>query len=301
MVFYITLVHALGLYGFTFALQAKWQTLVGFFVWFWLSGLGITGGAHRLWAHRSYSASFPVRFFLMLCNSAANQGSIFHWSRDHRVHHKFSETPSDPHDATRGFFYAHVGWLLLKKSDQVKVAGKKLNLDDLLADPIVVWQDKLNPWIQLVFCFVVPTLSATYGWSEDWWTAFLILGTARYVAVLNATWLVNSVAHKYGYKPYDPNINPVENFWVALFALGEGWHNWHHKYPSDYATSEYGIWKRVNPTKLFIDICAFFGLVWGLQRSTETWALAKKRMAETAQSVSDASSHAPSMPPTQVL
>jgi len=270
--------------------DAKWQTYVAFAVWYWLSGLGITGGAHRLWAHRSYTASFPVRFFLMMCNSCANQGSIYHWARDHRVHHKFSETESDPHDATRGFFYAHVGWLLLKKSDKVKEAGKKLNLEDLHADPIVMFQDKCNPWIQVFFCFALPTITAVYGWNEDAWLAFILLGNCRYVGVLHATWLVNSVAHKFGYKPYDPAINPVENFWVALFALGEGWHNWHHTYPSDYATSEYGFTKRINPTKLFIDVMAFFGLVWDRRRSTDTWNNAKKRMESEVHKISDLAS-----------
>ena len=68
----------------------------------------ITAGSHRLWTHRSYKASFPLRVFLMLTNCIAMEDSIFVWARDHRVHHKFSETPADPHDATRGFFFAHV-------------------------------------------------------------------------------------------------------------------------------------------------------------------------------------------------
>ena len=101
---YLALVHIFGIIGLTYITEAKWQTLVAFFVWYWIGGLGITGlhllipfidllgGAHRLWAHRSYSASFPVRVFLMLANCVANQGSIYHWARDHRVHHKFSET-----------------------------------------------------------------------------------------------------------------------------------------------------------------------------------------------------------------
>ena len=68
----------------------------------------ITAGAHRLWTHRSYKASLPLRVILMLGNCIAMENSIFHWTRDHRVHHKFSETSADPHDASRGFFFAHV-------------------------------------------------------------------------------------------------------------------------------------------------------------------------------------------------
>jgi len=291
MCVYLSLVHVLGLYAFAYVFEAKWQTWIALFVWYWLGGLGITGGAHRLWAHRSYTASAPLRFFLMLCNCVANQGSIFHWVRDHRVHHKFTETPADPHDATRGFFYAHVGWLLLKKDKQVIETGHKLNLDDLRADPIVMFQHKLNPWIQLFFCFALPSIVASYGWGEDAWTAFLLLGVCRYMLVLHATWMVNSIAHSIGYKPYDPTINPTENFWVALAALGEGWHNWHHTYPSDYSTSEYGFTKRINPTKLFIDIMAFFGQVWDRKRNTDTWALAKKRMQKMSDLASQTASN----------
>ncbi len=85
--------------------------------------LGVTAGSHRLWAHRSYQASLPLRIFLMVMNSGKNtfnsgmfQGPIYSWCRDHRLHHKFSDTKLDPHNITSGFFYAHVGWLLKKKS-----------------------------------------------------------------------------------------------------------------------------------------------------------------------------------------
>lgn len=98
--------------------------------------LGITVGAHRLWSHRSFEASFVVRLVLMLFNCIANQGTIFHWCRDHRVHHKYSETEADPHNAKRGFFYAHMGWLILKKNKEVIKAGEKLDLSDLYSDPI---------------------------------------------------------------------------------------------------------------------------------------------------------------------
>ena len=80
--------------------------------------LGITAGAHRLWSHRSYKARLPARIIMMLANSMANQGSILHWSRCHRAHHRASDTPRDPHSSTFGFFYAHVGWLLFHKTEE---------------------------------------------------------------------------------------------------------------------------------------------------------------------------------------
>merc|ERR1719460_1709363 len=99
--------------------------------------LRITAGVHRLWAHKSYKAGFLLKMFLMILNSIANQGSIFHWARDHRVHHLYSDTVADPHDANRGFWFSHVGWLLFKKNPQVIEATKRINVSDLLSDPVV--------------------------------------------------------------------------------------------------------------------------------------------------------------------
>ena len=107
-----------------------------------VAGYGITGGAHRLWAHRSYKAKWPLRLTTALAQTLAVQNSIYEWSRDHRVHHKFSETDADPHNARRGFFFAHMGWLLCKKHPEVLRRGKTVDMSDLLQDPIVVYQQK---------------------------------------------------------------------------------------------------------------------------------------------------------------
>ena len=97
----------------------------------------------------------------------------------------------------------------------------------------------------------------------------------RYVLVLHFTWCVNSAAHLYGDHPYDTASWPAENPLVSVCALGEGWHNWHHKYPFDYAASEFGIDKQFNPTKLFIDTCIFLGLASEPKRATGAWAKLK--------------------------
>ena len=119
MVIYITLIHTGATVGALLLAECNRNTLIFSFALWPITGLGITGGAHRLWSHRSYTATTPIRFLLMICNSMANQGCILHWARDHRVHHKFSEMEADPHDATRGFFFAHMGWLLVKKEKAV--------------------------------------------------------------------------------------------------------------------------------------------------------------------------------------
>lgn len=96
MVTYITLAHTAAIIGLFTISSCHPMTLLWAYILVIISGIGITGGVHRLWAHRSYKASFPLRVYLMLANSIANQGSIFHWSRDHRCHHKHSDVSLIP-------------------------------------------------------------------------------------------------------------------------------------------------------------------------------------------------------------
>jgi len=274
---YITLVHIVALAALPYVPLAKKETVIWSFALWWMSGLGITAGVHRLWSHRSYTASISLRFVLMLWNSIANQGSIYHWARDHRVHHKFSETDADPHNATRGFFFAHMGWLYVKKHADIVKAGRELKFDDLSSDPVVMIQKKLDPWFALYMCYVMPAQVASYFWGEDFWVGFFVAGALRYCIVLHFTWFVNSAAHLYGDHPYDPLSYPAENPIVSLCAVGEGWHNWHHKYPYDYAASEHGWTSQFNPTKMFIDVCASVGLVKDRKRATGAWNMGKIR------------------------
>lgn len=272
---YVTLVHAVAITGILKLPQCSPETLLWAFILWPISGTGITVGVHRLWSHRSYEASVSVRFFLMLCNSIANQGSIYHWARDHRVHHKFSETDADPHNATRGFFFAHVGWLLIKKHPDIVKSGRDLDFSDLKEDSLVMFQKKLDPWFQLYMCYMMPAQVASYFWDENYWNAFFVAGGLRYCAVLHFTWLVNSAAHLYGDHPYDTLSYPAENPYVSFFAIGEGWHNWHHKYPYDYAASEFGISSQFNPSKLIIDFWASIGHVWGRKRASGAWRMGR--------------------------
>ncbi|TRY86874.1 hypothetical protein DNTS_009008 [Danionella cerebrum] len=196
---------------------------------------------------------------------------IYEWSRDHRVHHKYSETDADPHNATRGFFFSHVGWLLVRKHPDVIEKGRKLELTDLKADGVVMFQRRqvfslrLFLWfIQfykpsvVIMCFVVPSLVPWLLWGESLWVAYFLPAVLRYTVGLNATWLVNSAAHMWGNRPYDSNINPRENRFVAFSAIGEGFHNYHHTFPFDYSTSEYGC--KLNLTTCFIDLMCFLRL-----------------------------------------
>lgn len=137
---FMILLHAMGVYGIILLPRLKLLTILWIIVLHHLGGLGITMGAHRLWSHRSYKAKWPLRLILMCVNSLAAQNDIFEWCRDHRVHHKYSETDGDPHNAKRGLFFSHVGWLLQRKHPDVITKGKGIDLSDLYADEIVMFQ-----------------------------------------------------------------------------------------------------------------------------------------------------------------
>jgi len=274
VVWYLFL-HVGGLYGLTLLTKAHPYTLLfGSFI-LWSSSMSITAGAHRLWTHRSYRAKLPLRIFLILSNLCAMQNSIIEWARDHRVHHKFTETNADPYNALRGLFFSHCGWLMCRKHPEVKEKGKKINLDDLYSDPVCRIQDKYYKPATLFMNFVMPTLVPWYFWGEDAWIAYIVCGITRYIIVMNITWSVNSFAHLWGNKPYDKHIHPTDNLFVIFVSWGEGFHNYHHAFPTDYSTSEFGF--RFNATTMFIDAMAWLGLADHCRKASTEAVLHKKQ------------------------
>lgn len=227
-----------------------------------LSGmLGITAGAHRLWSHKSFEASFPVRLVFMCINSAAHQGSIYHWARDHRMHHRYTDSELDPHSIQYGFWYSHMGWLFFKKNQQLKDAARKIDTSDLQEDSIVMFQHRNYFLLSNVFCFLLPTLYGHYVWNSLW-IGYFYFGILRWIILLHTTWCVNSVAHIWGTTPYNPRLSARQNTFTSIVSVGEGWHNYHHAYPNDYRASEFGWSYEWNPTTLMLDLLAESGLVW---------------------------------------
>lgn len=265
-VIYLTIVHIGGYYGARMCTSSPWKTIIFSVFLAHVGGFGITAGAHRLWAHRSYSATLGTRVAIMLCNTVANEGTVLKWARDHRVHHKHVDTPKDPHDATKGFFWSHMGWLLYHKSKLTLDAGKKVFMDDLYADEVVMWQHR-NPWVNPLVCFVMPTLVCSL-WG-DLMGGLLVAGCLRYLFTLHSTWCVNSVAHLFGDRPYVADMLPAENLIVSIMAMGEGWHNYHHAYPYDYSANEHGV-LQWNPTTGILDSLAYFGKVFDRRRAKLT-------------------------------
>lgn len=256
----IAALHCMALVGVILGPFMKWQSMVFFLFYYLFSGVGVTAGAHRLWAHKTYKAKLPLQIALMCFNCISMQNDILTWSRDHRVHHKYTETHADPHNALRGFFFAHVGWLLIRKHPDVFIKGKNVDLSDLFNDPVVMFQRRYYLPMCIFFTIVIPVVVPWYFWGESLGVGSFTLFAFRYVMTLHSTWLVNSAAHLWGSRPYDKHMNPSDNRFVCVAAIGEGYHNYHHTFPYDYATSEWG--PSINMTTVFIDMCATFGLVY---------------------------------------
>ncbi|XP_075979495.1 acyl-CoA Delta(11) desaturase-like [Anticarsia gemmatalis] len=236
----IVLYHIIGVYWcYYYAFPVKWQTLVFALIMYIASGFGITGGAHRLWTHKSYKATNPLKIFLLLCFASAGQNSLVQWVRDHRTHHRYSDTDADPHNANRGLFFSHIGWLMMKKNDEVILRGKQLDLSDVVNDPIVRYYERHFNLFKFMFCYFFPTIAGVYLWKEDWKCAVAWQCFIRFLSMFHSELTVNSLAHTYGYKPYNKDIIPTENRFVAFCTLGEGWHNYHHAFPFDYKAAEH--------------------------------------------------------------
>ncbi|GAB1302459.1 Stearoyl-CoA desaturase 4 [Apodemus speciosus] len=271
----MALLHVGALCGITLVPSCKVYTCLFGVFYNMVAGLGITAGAHRLWSHRTYKAHLPLRIFLIIANTMAFQAldnDVYEWARDHRAHHKFSETHADPHNSRRGFFFSHVGWLLVRKHPAVKEKGGKLDMSDLKAEKLVMFQRRCyKPAVTLIF--ILPTLVPWHFWGETFRHSLLISTFLRHVILLNFTWLVNSAAHLYGLRPYDRGIGARENPLVSLASLGEGFHNYHHAFPYDYSVSEYR-W-HINFTTFFIDCMAALGLAYDRKRVSKAAVLAR--------------------------
>ena len=171
-----------------------WQTAVWAVVYYFWTGLGITAGYHRLWAHKSYSATLPLQIFLALVGGGAVEGSIRWWSRGHRAHHRYTDTDKDPYSVRKGLLYSHLGWMVMKQNP--KRIGRT-DITDLNEDPVVVWQHRNYLNVVIFMGLIFPTLVAGIGWG-DWMGGFIYAGILRIFFVQQATFCVNSLAHWLG-------------------------------------------------------------------------------------------------------
>ncbi|KAF7320827.1 Delta-9 fatty acid desaturase protein [Mycena chlorophos] len=243
----LTMVPTVGLIG-AYYTPLRWETGLFAVLYYFYTGLGITAGYHRLWSHRCYNASNPLKYFLALGGVGAVQGSIKWWSRGHRAHHRFTDTKLDPYNAKDGFWYSHIGWLIIKP----RIRPGTADVSDLARDHVVRWQHKFYFPLLFTMGFVVPTIIPWLFW-DDLRGGYIYAALLRLTFVHHSTFCVNSLAHWLGEARFDDKNTPRDHVITALVTIGEGYHNFHHQFPMDYRNAIK--WYQYDPTKWFIWIC----------------------------------------------
>jgi stearoyl-CoA desaturase (Delta-9 desaturase) len=203
-----------------------------------LSGLGVTVGFHRYFTHGSFKAKRPLRILLAVAGSTSFQGGVIGWVADHRRHHAFSDKEGDPHSPWlfgtgpvamfRGFWHAHMGWLL----DRDRTNARRF-APDLLADRDIVAVDRL--FLPLTVAgLAVPALIGGVA-TGTWWgalTALFWAGLVRVAVLHHVTWSINSICHLIGQRPFAARDRSANVWWLAVLSFGESWHNLHHADPT---------------------------------------------------------------------
>jgi stearoyl-CoA desaturase (Delta-9 desaturase) len=243
---FLTLTPVLGVGG-----TALYTWRHGFHLWmplltlamYLLVGISICAGYHRFFSHKSYEASPIVQGFFAFFGAMAAQNSILWWSSSHRVHHKYVDHEWDPYNIRRGFWWAHIFWIFYRNPN-IDLGNAK----DLLANPVVMWQNRWHKVIMIVGGLGIPTLvGAMFG---DPVAGLLWGGFLRIAIIHHTTFFVNSLAHTWGKPVYNAEISARDNWGVALLTLGEGYHSFHHRFPADFRNGL--LWYQWDPAKWFI-------------------------------------------------
>lgn len=259
----LVLVCGLPMIGWYFVVSGKakltWQMALFATFYYALGGISITAGYHRLWSHRAYSARLPLKIFFAFFGAASVQGSIKWWGHSHRIHHRYTDTLRDPYDARQGLWYSHMGWMLLKPNPKYKA---RADISDLTDDWVVRFQHKHYIPMMLLSGFVLPCLLGGYL-LNDYLGGLIYGGFIRIFVIQQATFCINSMAHYLGTQPFDDRRTPRDNWITAIVTFGEGYHNFHHEFPSDYRNAIK--WYQYDPTKVFIYLTSLFGLSYDLK------------------------------------
>lgn len=247
LLFSLTFLAAVTLvpwYGLTHGYSgAAWAWFAFFLV---ANGMSITGGYHRLWAHKTYEAHWSLRLFFLIFGTMALQNSVWVWASGHRTHHqRVDDVDHDPYSARRGFWFSHIGWMIrAHPSGSPDLA----NIPDLKRDPLLAFQHRFYVPLVLVTNVGLP-LAAGWLIGEVLGT-FLLAGVLRLVLSHHFTFFINSLAHMWGTRPYTDENTARDNPVLALLTHGEGYHNFHHIFAHDYRN---GVrWWQWDPTKWLI-------------------------------------------------
>lgn len=236
-----------------------------------VTGSAITIGYHRLFAHLTFRAHPFVQFLALFFGAAAYEQSALKWASQHRRHHRYVDTDEDPYNIKQGFFHAHIGWLLFWK--QITDYN---NVRDLQKSRLVMNQHQYYFAWAIFSGMAVPLLIGAL--TGHLLGAFIFSVCFRLTFVYHVTFFINSVCHSFGKATYDLECSARDHWFVALLTGGEGYHNFHHKFPGDYRN---GIkWYHWDPSKWMIYMLSRVGLAWELNRISNPRILAAKLETE---------------------
>ncbi|HVT56810.1 MAG TPA: fatty acid desaturase [Thermoanaerobaculia bacterium] len=235
----------------------------------WLAvGISVTAGYHRLFAHKSYQAVWPVRLFFLVFGAGALEDAIVDWAADHRVHHSHVDHDRDPYNIQKGFWWAHIGWIFVRYEPHPDTVVR-----DLLGDPLVRWQRR---WYKVLAVAVAAGIPLAVGIATGRVLGCLLIGgVLRVVASHHTTFFINSFCHLIGRQPYSRGHSARDSAVMAVLAFGEGYHNYHHSFPFDYRNGIRG-WQ-FDPAKWTIYALSRLGLARDLRRASDT-AILKARI-----------------------
>lgn len=262
-----------------------WFTIIAAILCLGFCGLSITAGYHRLWAHKTYEAHPAIQFVFAIGGAFAMQNSALHWASDHREHHKHvDDNNKDPYSAKKGFWYSHIGWML--RDYQSHRYNDYNNVRDLQRNKIVMWQHNNYLLLTLLANIGIPVALGLINGNV--FGMLLLAGFMRLVLNHHTTFFINSLAHIWGKRPYTDENTARDNGILAFFTYGEGYHNFHHIFETDYRN---GIkWWHFDPTKWLIKGCSYLKLTKNLKVSPQNRiekALADMQLTRAKQKLSN--------------
>lgn len=216
-----------------------------------LTNLSITMGYHRLFSHKSYEAHPVLQALLLFIGAGAFQGSALKWSSDHRLHHRFEDTDKDPYNIKKGFWHAHMGWMMKHETVSLPIHAPDLEKNKLVKiqnDYYIVWAVGVG--------YILPLLVGMALGNA--FLGLILAGGLRIFLTQQSTFLVNSLSHMHGKSTYSEEKTARDSIIVTLLTHGEGYHNFHHQFQFDYRN---GIrWYHWDPTKWSIQVAYLLGL-----------------------------------------
>ena len=242
-----------------------------FIFWSVSTGMAITVGYHRLFAHFSFKTNSLITFLCLFFGSAAFTSSAIRWVAQHRDHHIYLDREGDPYNINEGFFNAYIGWIWFRVH-----RFNYYNAKVLIKSKLMRHQCRYYMLWFFVAGIIIPTLSGLL--TNSLWGSFLLNVVARMTFINHCSFVVNSVCHSFGKTTYSTSTS-ARDFWPAAFVTyGEAYHNFHHRFPTDY---RHGVrWYDWDPSKWLIATLAFLGLAWDLKRVPDAQIEMAKRLAE---------------------